>query len=51
MPEEPNYAYRKNCSSNAKFLSGELATFLTGRYVEIRLQPLSFAEYSSLSPE
>lgn len=34
--------------SNAKFLSGELATFLTGRYVEIRLQPLSFAEYSSL---
>ena len=37
--------------SNAKFLSGELATFLTGRYVEIRLQPLSFAEYSSLSPE
>lgn len=37
--------------SNAKFLSGELATFLTGRYVEIRLQPLSFAEYSSLFPE
>ena len=37
--------------SNAKFLSGELATFLTGRYVKIRLQPLSFAEYSSLFPE
>ena len=37
--------------SNAKFLSGELATFLTGRYVEIRLQPLSFAEYSSLFPK
>ena len=37
--------------SNAKFLSGELATFLTGRYVEIRLQPLSFAEYSSLFRE
>ncbi len=36
--------------SNAKFLSGELATFLTGRYVEIRLQPLHFAEYVSLFP-
>ena len=34
--------------SNAKFLSGELATFLTGRYVEIRLQPLCFAEYLTL---
>ena len=34
--------------SNAKFLSGELATFLTGRYVEIRLQPLYFAEYLTL---
>lgn len=37
--------------SNAKFLSGELATFLTGRYVEIHLQPLSFTEYKSLFPE
>lgn len=37
--------------SNAKFLSGELATFLTGRYVEIKLQPLSFSEYVSLFPE
>lgn len=36
--------------SNAKFLSGELATFLTGRYVEIRLQPLHFTEYASLFP-
>lgn len=36
--------------SNAKFLSGELATFLTGRYVEIRLQPLHFAEYLTLFP-
>lgn len=36
--------------SNAKFLSGELATFLTGRYVEIRLQPLHFAEYATLFP-
>lgn len=33
--------------SNAKFLSGELATFLTGRYVEISMQPLSFAEYQA----
>ncbi len=37
--------------SNAKFLSGELATFLTGRYVEIRLQPLYFAEYLTLFPK
>lgn len=37
--------------SNAKFLSGELATFLTGRYVEIVMQPLSFAEYRSAFPE
>lgn len=37
--------------SNAKFLSGELATFLTGRYVEIVMQPLSFAEYHSAFPE
>lgn len=31
--------------SNAKFLSGELGTFLTGRYVEIEMQTLSFAEW------
>lgn len=42
--------------SNSRFLSGELATFLTGRYVEIQLHPLSFAEYrttqsSSISHE
>lgn len=36
--------------SNAKFLSGELATFLTGRYVEIAMQTLSFAEYRPLFP-
>jgi len=31
--------------SNAYFMSGELATLLTGRYVELRMLPLSFAEY------
>ena len=31
--------------SNAYLLSGELATYLAGRYVEISMQPLSFAEY------
>ena len=32
--------------SNAYMLSGELATLLSGRYVEISMLPLSFAEYS-----
>ena len=31
--------------SNAKLLSGELATFLGGRYVEFVVYPFSFAEY------
>ena len=31
--------------SNAHMLSGELATLLSGRYVEIRMLPLSFSEY------
>lgn len=31
--------------SNAYLLSGELATLLSGRYVEIKLLPFSFAEY------
>ncbi len=33
--------------SNAYLLSGELATLLSGRYVEIKLLPLSFKEYLS----
>lgn len=36
--------------SNAYLLSGELATLLSGRYVEIRMQPLSFKEYVSIFP-
>jgi len=42
---------RKDCDvyitgSNAHMLSGELATLLSGRYVEVRMLPLSFKEYS-----
>lgn len=33
--------------SNANMLSGELATLLSGRYVEIPIYPLSFAEFIS----
>ncbi len=31
--------------SNAYFMSGELATLLSGRYVEIKMLPLSFKEF------
>jgi predicted AAA+ superfamily ATPase len=33
--------------SNAHLLSGELATLLTGRYIEVKMLPLSFKEYAS----
>ena len=41
---------KENCDlyltgSNAYFMSGELATLLTGRYVELAMMPLSFKEF------
>ncbi|MBR5566280.1 MAG: ATP-binding protein [Roseburia sp.] len=41
---------RENCDvyitgSNAYFMSGELATLLTGRYAELAMMPLSFKEF------
>lgn len=41
---------RDNCDvyitgSNAYFMSGELATLLTGRYAELAMMPLSFKEF------
>ncbi|MDR2504724.1 MAG: ATP-binding protein [Oscillospiraceae bacterium] len=47
---------KKNCDvyitgSNAHLLSGELATLLTGRYIEIKMLPLSFREYVSAFPK
>jgi uncharacterized protein len=43
---------KENCDvymtgSNAYFMSGELATFLSGRYVELKMLPLSFKEFCS----
>ncbi|MDR1687252.1 MAG: ATP-binding protein [Clostridiales bacterium] len=47
---------KKNCDvyitgSNAYLLSGELATLLSGRYIEIKMLPLSFKEYVSNFPD
>lgn len=41
---------KENCDvyitgSNAYFMSGELATLLTGRYIQLAMMPLSFAEF------
>ena len=35
--------------SNSKLLSGELATLLSGRYVQFEILPYSFAEYCGIS--
>lgn len=37
--------------SNAKMLSGELATYLGGRYVEFKIYPFSFEEVLRMMPE
>lgn len=37
--------------SNAYFMSGELATLLSGRFVELKMLPLSFREYASAFDE
>lgn len=37
--------------SNAYLLSGELATLLSGRYVELKMLPLSFGEFASARAE
>ena len=37
--------------SNAYLLSGELATLISGRYIEIKMLPLSFKEYLSVFGE
>ncbi len=37
--------------SNAYFMSGELATLLSGRFVELKMLPLSFKEYVSAFDE
>ncbi|MFT3952722.1 MAG: ATP-binding protein [Oscillospiraceae bacterium] len=37
--------------SNAYLLSGELATLLSGRYVQMKMLPLSFREYISAFPD
>lgn len=36
--------------SNSKMLSGELATYISGRYVEIPVYPFSFSEFLKMRP-
>jgi len=36
--------------SNAYLLSSELATYVSGRYIEVRMLPLSFKEYIEINP-
>ena len=45
-----NYISKNSCDiyitgSNSQLMSGELATFLSGRYVEFKIHPLSFGEF------
>ena len=45
-----NYLSKNQCDiyitgSNSQLLSGELATFLSGRYVEFKIHPLSISEF------
>ncbi len=37
--------------SNAKLLSGELATYLAGRYIEVKIYPFSYKEILTLYPD
>lgn len=37
--------------SNAKLLSGELGTYLAGRYIEVKIYPFSYKEILMLFPE
>jgi predicted AAA+ superfamily ATPase len=45
-----NYLSKNTCDiyctgSNSRLMSGELASFLSGRYVEFKIHPLSFSEF------